>query len=391
MKIKRKGKAASGGTETTATLQDVLHAIEGLETLTVTRRRDLRSAVKRVATLLGDDPARVLLDIPTISSQLGAISPVAAGLSAKSFSNIRSDFMAAVSASGLKAAQPSGKAPMSAEWTDLVAGLSYKRARIGLSRLARYANALDIAPDQINDGVIDEFIAAVRENSLHRKPNDLHRMVTRIWNEVAQKLGRNLQRVAVPSFRPPVKRIEWMLLPDVFRNEVDKYLAWCGGSDLFAADARSRALKPQTLKLRRDQIHAGVTALVESGVKLSAVRSLADLFSPENFTRILRRRHEGVGGRENRFNSDLARALIQIGREWVNVHAGDLAELRRLAGKVPTPAAGLTAKNKRFLRQFDDPAALQRLYDLPGRLWTEIKRDGKQNQRTLPRRRLRLP
>ena len=203
MKITPKRQATSGGTETTVTLQDVIHAIEGLETLAVTRRRDLRSAVKRVATLLADDPARVLLDIPAISSKLAAISPVAAGLSAKSFANIRSDFMAAVSASGLKAAQPAGKAPMSAEWTDLVAGLSYKRARIGLSRLARYSNAAGIAPEQINTAVIGEFIVAVRENSLHRKPNDLHRMVSRIWNEVAQKPGRNLQRVAVPSFRPP--------------------------------------------------------------------------------------------------------------------------------------------------------------------------------------------
>jgi len=390
MKIKRKTKASSGGAETTVTLQDVLHVVEGLETLSVTRRRDLRSAVKRVATLLGDDPARLLLDIPAISSKLAPISPVAAGLSSKSFSNIRSDFMAAVKASRLKPVQRSGKTPMSAAWTHLVAGLSDKRARIGLSRLARYADATDIAPEQINDAVIDNFIAAVRDGSLHRKPNDLHRMVSRIWNEVAQKPGRNLQPVAVPSFRPPVKRIEWMLLADVLRNEVGEYLAWCGGSDSFAVDARSRALGPQTLKLRRDQIHAGVTALVESGVKPSAIRSLADLFSPENFTRILRRRHETVGGRENSFNGDLARALIQIAREWVNVDAGVLAQLRQLAGKVPRPAPGLTAKNKRFLRQFDDPAVLQRLHDLPKRLWTEIKRDGKQNQRTLAKAQVAL-
>jgi integrase len=60
-----------------------------------------------------------------------------------------------------------------------------------------------------------------------------------------------------------------------------------------------------------------------------------------------------------------------------------LAELRRLAGKVPEPALGLTPKNKRFLRQFDDPAVLQRLYGLPERLWAELKRDGKLNQRAL--------
>ena len=155
------------------------------------------------------------------------------------------------------------------------------------------------------------------------------------------------------------------------------------GSDSFAADARSRALAPRTLKLRRDQIHAAVTALVESGVKPTAITSLADLVSPENFKRILRRRHETVGGRENAFNRDLAKALVQIAREWVKVDAGVLAELTRLTGKVPMPMSGLTDKNKRFLRQFDDPAVLQRLYNLPDRLWAEVKRDAKPNHHTL--------
>jgi integrase len=135
--------------------------------------------------------------------------------------------------------------------------------------------------------------------------------------------------------------------------------------------------------LRRDQIHAAVTALIESGVHPTAITSLADLVSPENFKRILRRRHEIVGGRENMFNHDLAQALVQIGREWVKVDAGVLVELRRLAGKVPTPMSGFTDKNKRFLRQFDDPEVFKRLYNFPSRLWDEVKRDRKANRYTL--------
>ena len=106
---------------------------------------------------------------------------------------------------------------------------------------------------------------------------------------------------------------------------------------MFAADARSRALAPQTIKLRQNQIHAAVTALVESGIKPAAIKSLADLVSPENFKRILRRRYETVGGRENVFNCDLARALVQIARQRAKVGTGVLAELTRLAGKIPMP------------------------------------------------------
>ena len=236
---------------------------------------------------------------------------------------------------------------------------------------------------EINDATIDAFITEVRDRSLHRKPNGLHRTVALIWNEAAERSEFGLQTVEVPSFRRPAKRIEWAGLTNAFREDVDQYLIWCSGADVFAADARPRALSPQTIKLRQNQIHAAVTALVENGIKPAAIKSLADLVSPENFKRILRRRHEVVGGRENVFNHDLARALVQIARRWVKVDDGVLAELTRLAGKVPMPMSGLTDKNKRRLRQFDDPVVLQRLFSFPSRLWAEVKRDAKPNVKTL--------
>jgi integrase len=50
---------------------------------------------------------------------------------------------------------------------------------------------------------------------------------------------------------------------------------------------------------------------------------------------------------------------------------------------MPMPQPGLTDKNKGFLRQFDDPAVLQRLHDLPERLWAEVRRQAHPNFRTL--------
>ena len=316
-----------------------------------------------------------------ISAKLASVNPIAVGVSAKTLANLRSGFLTAVKVSGLKLVQRSAETQLSPAWTGLMAQLSGKRAHLGLSRIARYASANGIEPDQINDAAIKGFISAVREDSLHRKPNVLHRQVTLIWNEVAKLSG--FESITVASFRAPIKRVDWTHLTPSFQKDVEEHLAWCGGTDVFAADARSRALAPRTLKLRRNQIHAAVTALVESGVKPSAIRSLADLVSPENFKRILRRRFEAVGGRENAFNRDLAEALVQIGREWVKLEPSLLTELKRLTGKVPMPAAGLTPKNKAALRQFDDPAVLQRLIDLPKRLWAEVKREAKPNFRTL--------
>ena len=333
--------------------------------------------------MIGEEPDRIPLDLAQIRDRLNAINPIANGISPKSFTNIRCNLFAAITASRLKPirrARPGLTEPWRALWSRLTA----KRHRIGLSRLAHYGSAEGLKPGDVNDELIGDFIASIREGSFHRKPNELHRKTTVIWNEVAHEFPElGLCPVSVPSFRPPPRRIEWLLLPDSFTKDLEDYLAWCANTDPFAADARSRPLAPATVRLRRDQIRAAVTALIESGVEPTAIRTLADLVSAANFKRVAERRLKMAGGRENSFNRGVATALVQIAREWVKTDDATLSELRRLASKLPMPRADLTVKNKRFLRQFDDPLVLQRLRAVPLKLWTQMRRDVSPNFRTL--------
>ena len=137
-------------------LADVDRKLQTAGSLSATRRRDLRSAVARVAALLGEEPGHLPLDLAIIAAKLAAINPVAAGLTPKTLSNIRSDLLAAVRASGLQPVLASSKAGLSPPWADLLAKLPGKRARIGLSRLARYASAAGLTPGEIDDAAIDE-------------------------------------------------------------------------------------------------------------------------------------------------------------------------------------------------------------------------------------------
>jgi integrase len=173
-----------------------------------------------------------------------------------------------------------------------------------------------------------------------------------------------------------------LLLPS-FQRDVDNFLKWASQSDPFAPESRQRRLAPRTLRLRRDQIHAAVSALIDSGIKPAAIHSLADLVTPDNFKRILRRRVEMVDGAPNSFNQSLGIALVLIAREWAKVDGAEQAELKRLLSKVPAPPQGLTDKNKRCLRQFDDPSNLRRLVQLPEQLWAEVKRERSPSYRTL--------
>jgi integrase len=360
-------------------LATVLSALEAPSVLSETRLRDLRSAVNRVAELLGNVPAAIPLVMEKIQAGLGAVNPIAVGMTPKRLTNIRSDFVAAVKGSGVIPIKLNVKAQLNPEWKDLFSHLASRKAHLGLSRLARYASAQGIAPEGINDEVINGFMAAVREGSLHRKPNELHRQVTMIWNKTADRdLGHNT--VTIPSFKKSPKRISESLLCPSFIEDRENYLAWCEVVDPFAGDARPKRLATRTLKLARDQIHAAVTALVKSGTKPDQIQSLADLVAVKNLKDILRQRLANAGGEHRSFDHYLARAVVRIANEWVKVDAAILTELKRAASKLPAPDRyDLTPKNKRFLRQFDDPAALRRLQALPARLWKEVKSKFSQN------------
>jgi hypothetical protein len=332
-----------------ATLASVLKALDGSSGLSEVRLRDLRSAVRRVAELLGNVPAAIPLAMEEIQAGLSTINPLAVDLSAKRFANIRSDFLAAVKASGVLPIKSGEKGSLSPEWVKLFEALKGRRAHIGLSRLARHASAEGIEPKDVNDAVIDRFIAAVRAGSLHQKPNALHRQVTLIWNEAAAEAG--LPRVTVPSFRAPPSRIDESLLPLSFIKDRDSYLAWCGVSEA-----------------------------------PGQIRSLADLVTVDNLKSILRQRLADAGDQQRSFDHYLGRALIRIAKEWVKLDETVLAELKRVTSKLPAPTRyDLTLKNKQFLRQFDDPQALRRLRWLPEQLWKEVKSETRQkpNFRTL--------
>lgn len=366
------------------TLANVILAVTRRNDLADTRRRDLQSAVKRVAELLGNELTAIPLDIPAIGAGLAKVSPVAVGMSIKTFANLRANFMAAVKISGLLRFPPTPKFALAPAWSELIAKLPNQRCKIGVSSLARFASAKGTPPDQIDDLVIEDFIASVRSCSLHRKPNDLHRQTTKIWNEIVLHVpGSGLKPVTVPSFRAPVQRVDATMLPGSFREDVAAHLQWCECNDVFAADARTRPLSARSIALRRNQIHAAVTALVASGQDPASIKLLADLVTPEAFKNILRHRHTAVEGKSNSFNTYLAMALVSIAREWVKIEDTVLLALKKMMSKLPKLPSGLTNKNKSFLRQFDDPKAFVRLAKLPCTLWREVKRESKPNFRTL--------
>ena len=358
----------------TPTLQNVLDRLAGDRALAVSRRRDLRSAVTTFAKLAEKPPAEILLDLGAIRRTLDSMVPAQAKVSAKRWLNLRSDLAAAIDVSGLRPMLKTAALPLDGAWAPLLARANLE-IRSGLSRFARWASLRRIRPGAVDDNTIDLFIAELDGATLVRKLPNLHRTVARTWNTLVRRhQAAALRPVTVPASRPASTGIAWQQLPASFQADAERYLVWATVPDPLAEGARQKALARGTLGLRRTQIQVAARAAVAAGIPVGQLTSLASLVEPDTFRAILRHRWQHDGRTLSFFANGLAEALIEIGDKWAKASPDVLSELKALRRSLGTLPAGLTEKNQKVLRQFDDPRLLEALVQLPDRLWRAARR-----------------
>ena len=374
------------GKETTApTLADLVGAVDGFADMDRKKKAHLKGRLIRLAELLGNTPAAILLDMGEINARLEGVDRIAAGISPKTISNIRWTLTSTVRRSGLVPGAPmQSQNPLTPEWTALLVDQDFS-IQAGLSRLAHYASRLGASPTDVDDQTIDNLMAEVAVASLRQNQGRLHRQITKKWNDLSvacPELG--LRQLAVPASRRRHRRLPLEVLLVSFSEDLDRYLEWCGDTNPFAENARARLLKPNSVEALREHIHAAITNLVrDGGVKATALGSLADLVAVEHVRTILTIRHEAVKGARNYQNVQVASALVQIARDWVNVDDDHLKALKALARKVPRHAGEMTERNRKKLRAFDDPRVLGRLLGLPDELWRDVEGETNPTRSTL--------
>ncbi len=338
--------------------------------LSESRKRDLLSALRRVAELLKTELRHVPADVASLREKLAPMTPAEAGVSAKTLANLRANLLAAVATSGIGMRIAAHKKARSPSWVRLLEAAPLS-ARHGLSRFSAWCSEREIAPEAVDMATFESFEAAVRSQTLARSPEANFRKARRIWNVLARHHALPCVE-QFPDRRKP--RLDWDGLPASFRADVDAHLDWAGGTDPFAEDVRPRPLSPGSLRLRRQYIHSAAASLVDAGWPAGKIQDLSTLTAPDAFRALMRHRHDANGKVANAYNESLGKALVAIAAEWTRPDTARLAELKFLRARLPTIHAGLTQKNKALLRVFDDPRQLQKLLELPKFLWRSVSK-----------------
>jgi integrase len=360
-----------------ATFADVLVRLQQLPDLSPTRRRDMMSAVRRIAGLLGRGPETIPANLRSIRSALEQVHPAqqTPPLSPKTWINLRSNLLKALHLTGAPAT-PRGSR-LAHPWEGLFAALPDAASRTGLSQFLRYLSAASAPPETISDATLVGFADHLRDTTLLRpaRQRELIRTAAKAWNLAAVTIaGWPPHLLAVPSYRKPRQTLHLDQMPRSLRAEIEAYLQWTAGADPF--NAPPRPSRPLTQALERSNLQLAVSAWVHRGHPLEELQSLRDLVEPVRVREILRHyitkpAVAGEAGKARPTAHAIAKLLLKIAHRWVKVGVDQMEALRTISRRLGPERSGLTVKNRDMLRQFDAPENVQLLLALPDTLMRE--------------------
>jgi integrase len=355
------------------TLADLVNLV-GQTGPTGTRRRDMVSAINRICEMAGTTPGSVRAEPTVLKHMLSRIRPAAHSISAKSYSNLRSLFAAALQLAGVIDPSGRGSAKRHRAWGPLLQAIADdQRLSNGLAAFANWCAGQGISPSEVDDEVVSQFLTWLETKTLQPRPRDLVRGVPKIWNEATTKIDFwPTTKLSTLSFKAAPKHRKWSELNPHFQQEADAYLARRANPDLFDEEAPKRPLAATTIRQQREHLRLAASILAQAG---DVVASLADLVRPESFKKILRHYHSQAKGEPNAFVIGVAKTLIQVAQYHTGATSKEIDELKRTASKLPALPFDLTPKNKSLLRQLESDRLRAKLYFLPEQLLGEVAKD----------------
>ena len=363
-----------GETPPRVCLAEVICRLQVDPDLSLVRKREMISALRSVARLLELDPAAIPAAPRELRNRLAALSPAAGGISHGRWNNIRSLTLAALRQAGVRTMRGRAHEPLAPVWQALRALLPDANARFGLSRFMSFCSTQTVTPEAVGTTTFAAFQQALDTDSLVKTPGVVYRTSCRIWNQSASGISGWPNFIATIPANDRLYALKWQDFPDSFVADADKFLHRLGNQDPFADDY-APSVKPSTVNMRRKQILQIATALVRSGQPASAITGLATLVQVPNATLVLRFFFNRFQNKKAKYLHQQALLLKTIARHWAKAGSDHVETLAKICRNLAIKHTGMTEKNRLRLRQFDNPANVSALVNLPRRVLDELSRN----------------
>ena len=173
------------------------------------------------------------------------------GLTSKTLQNHKSNVRSSLRWLAREKGIPEHGAPLTPAWEELRVQIKDRFVRWRLSSFMRFCSANGIAPADVDEIVVDRFMA-YRARSGTPADDRSGRRLVRTWNaNVGKVQGWPARRLREPAVKT-LTEVPWADFPEGFRRDVDQYLQGLTRVRRGRNGRRIRPLKASTIQAAAD-------------------------------------------------------------------------------------------------------------------------------------------
>lgn len=335
----------------------------------------VKCAFNRMCDVFGEAPGQVPTNPVSLRKLIAEALPAAVPkMTPGRWTRIRSLVTTHLRKSGIEIEPGRDVGGHGPKWIALLEATS-KPIQLGLSRFASYCTRNAVEPADVTEATFNQFETSLRERSLKEKHEAVFRNAVRRWNDAVSTVA-GWPQVSIPLQRHARYFSQpWTDFPASYVADVEAFLTSSAEEDIWAEDYKAKSA-PATISLRRRQLLILSSLLVRSGFPIEDLTGLSELTIPENAFAALKVQEDRKG--VCRSLEQLVWLLSLIADDWVknSDHAAQLRKRGKRISKKLSKRTGMSERNKARLRQFDVPANMAALLNLPYKVFAEARASG---------------
>jgi integrase len=347
---------------------DAIAAIDEAKELPQSKRTHWCCSLRSIAKALDRPLESIAARWGAVALQVNLLHHANSGVEWKTLANHKSNAKRALAWFAGEQGLPLRGMPLKPEWQQLWRRLKDRSRLAKLSGLIRYCSLKGMSPSEVDEPVVDTYMAYRKETTALAVDTKARRAIARAWN-ASRTIEGWPQELLI---EPPLKTKEgprWEGFPQQLQDDVEAHLRFLAAHRRGHTGKHLRPCKASTLRTRRTDLISFAKKAVRLGSPIDALASLAALLAPELVDRILDREWEQNGAEPKTSTIDLARKLVAVARSAGCLTADQLTQLDdKRAALEQYRREGMTPKNLKVIRQVLNSEVWARVINCPDEL-----------------------
>ena len=357
--------------------------------LSLSRRRQLRTALSALAQLHPERQPEVISLDPVRSTALMESPSAAAalGVQATTMSNNRSALRAALRHLGILAPPAGSPKVVGGPWFELLQGLpagyEFERLRAFLS----WCDAQGLAPQSVTQQTLESYVEQRQASRGGGKQTDHTRRVIGMWRRAARTI-EGWPQTALDNPDPRQTSLDFNAYPAPLEAEVRQYLTAIGTpGDIFdeIPGVQREPLSKASVRTRHYGARSLLWGALQGGIPIQRLNRVHALVEPDVIKAAIRW-HMGrkgllnvPGQRRAYIDSHIATLVATVASvaNYLNLPSDEAKLVKQVLAPLkldPHRSQGLIDRHERILDALDDRSTRARLLHLPGLIMTEARR-----------------